>query len=306
LELLHGHGVKADLVAVPAGEASKSLDTAGRVMARWQGLGLTRAGCAVAVGGGVIGDLAGFAAGCYMRGLPFVQVPTTLLAQVDSSVGGKTGVNVEAGKNYCGLFHQPRRVYIDVAALAGLAQREVRSGLAEVVKYGVIADPELFRFLEENRAAVQGLEPEAMRRVVAACCRTKAEVVIADEREAGRRRILNYGHTFGHAIESLSGWELSHGECVAHGMVAATALAERLGMLAPAERARHDALLRAFGLAADRPALDPAQVLERMRGDKKARGGRIVLVLPTAIGRVEVRDDVAEADIMAALEAILQ
>jgi 3-dehydroquinate synthase len=292
LQALHAAGADAVLLEVAAGEGSKDLATFGSLLERLRGQGFTRADCVLALGGGVVGDLAGFAAGCYMRGIPHVQLPTTLLSQVDSSVGGKTAINVGQGKNYCGLFHQPAAVYIDVDCLATLPAAEYLSGLGEVLKYGVIHKAGLFDFLEQERDAVLARDPEVLVPLVTRCCRAKAGVVEADEREGGLRRVLNYGHTVGHAVEALHGYGLPHGVCVAYGMRAAARLAHELGLLDAASLARHQALLDAYGLAQEPlDCLDVDAALELMRGDKKAARGNLVFVLPEAMGRVRVVED---------------
>ncbi|WP_029897067.1 3-dehydroquinate synthase [Desulfohalovibrio reitneri] len=285
-------GLCAGYVEVRPGEESKSLAVLERVLSQMLAQRVDRGDCLLAVGGGVVGDLGGFAAGCYMRGIPFAQVPTTLLSQVDSSVGGKTAVNLPGAKNACGLFHQPARVYADVRALATLPEFELRSGLAEVVKYALIADEGFAAYLEENARSLLALEDEAATRTVAACCSLKAGVVERDERESGPRMILNYGHTIGHALEDISSYGLSHGEAVAYGMRCMSRLAGMTGMLSPSDQARHDRLLNAFGLATRPLDLDVDRVLAATATDKKARGGVLRLVVPTALGRVEVRDDV--------------
>jgi 3-dehydroquinate synthase len=258
----------------------------------------------VAVGGGVIGDLAGFVAATYNRGLPLLMVPTTLLAMVDSSVGGKVGVNHPRAKNLIGAFHQPVGVWIDTAVLATLPEREYRSGLAEVVKYGVILDADFFAYLEENAAAVLGRDPEAVRHVVARSCRLKAAVVERDEREeTGLRAVLNYGHTFAHAFETVAGYGTwLHGEAVAAGMVCASRLAERRGLIDAATTERQRRLLERFGLpTAPRPW--PADdLLAVMRIDKKNVAGRMRFVLPRRLGEVALIDDVPEDDVRRTLE----
>jgi 3-dehydroquinate synthase len=260
----------------------------------------------LAVGGGVVGDLAGFAAASFVRGLPFVQVPTSLLADVDSSVGGKTGINHPSAKNMLGAFHQPVGVLIDTAVLDTLPPREFAAGLAEVVKYGVILDADFFAFLEQRVDAIRRREPSILRQVVARCCRLKADVVEKDEFErSGLRAVLNYGHTFGHAFEALAGYgELLHGEAVAIGMWYASRLAERLGRTDAAATRRQESLLREFGLPTRLPpgwTHSQNAVLDRMKLDKKTVGGQLRFVLPSRIGHVEVVSDVSEADVRAVL-----
>jgi 3-dehydroquinate synthase len=291
-------------MTIPAGENAKSLTVFADLLERMKRAGVTRADCLLALGGGVVGDLAGFAAACYMRGLPFAQIPTSLLAQVDSSVGGKTAVNLPGGKNYCGVFNQPRAVYIDPAVLASLPAEELRNGLAEVVKYGVIADADFFAYLQENVEPILRLDGEALSRIIERSCAIKAEVVEKDEREGGLRRILNYGHTVGHGVEDHFRYLIPHGLAVAYGMRAVARMAVRMGLLPESEEMRQNALLDAFGLAVEPLDFDPEAVLARMRGDKKATDKAIVFILPTAIGSVVIRDDVPEEVVMEGLAAI--
>jgi 3-dehydroquinate synthase len=295
---LAGHLPSPAVAVVPAGEPSKSLSAAAGLYDRLAGMAADRRTPVVAVGGGVVGDLAGFAAATYNRGLPLVMVPTTLLAMVDSSVGGKVGINLPAGKNLVGAFHQPAGVWIDTALLDTLPEREYRSGLAEVVKYGVILDAELFAWLERNADAVLRREPAAVEHVVARSCRLKADVVEQDEREeTGRRMALNYGHTFAHAFEAVGGYGAwLHGEAVAAGMVCASRLAERRGLIPADLTARQVALLERFGLpTAPRAEWDRDELVAAMRRDKKNVGGRLRFILPTRLGEVAPFDDVPEA-----------
>ncbi len=293
VEALAGVDIAAGLAVVPPGEASKGLDRAAELYDRLVAIRADRHTCVVAVGGGVVGDLAGFAAATFARGLPLLMVPTTLLAQVDSSVGGKVGINHPGIKNIIGAFHQPAGVWIDTECLGSLPVRELRCGLAEVVKYGVILDAAFFGFLEAEARAIGAGEPDPIRRVIARSCELKADVVAQDEREeTGLRAVLNFGHTVGHAVEAVAGYggDYRHGEAVAVGMVAESRLAERLGRIGPDETARLVALLRRFGLPVDAPALDPEALLAAMGRDKKNRGGRIRFVLPREIGRVELAE----------------
>lgn len=291
-------GFRTATAVVPAGEGSKSLAEAERLYDALYDLHADRGTPVVAVGGGVVGDLAGFAAATYNRGLPLVMVPTTLLAMVDSSVGGKTGVNHPKGKNLIGAFHQPAGVWIDSASLGTLPDREYRSGLAEVVKYGVILDEPFFTHLEGLAAALRDRRPEVLVPVVARCCRLKADVVKQDEREeTGLRAVLNYGHTFAHAFEAVGGYGAwLHGEAVAAGMVCASRLAERVGMIDAGLTRRQAELLAAFGLpTAPRPEWPADALLAVMRRDKKAVAGRLRFVLPTRLGEVRLVDDVPES-----------
>ncbi|OQX14847.1 MAG: 3-dehydroquinate synthase [Desulfobulbaceae bacterium A2] len=293
-------GLAAELITFPAGEASKHLATIAELASRLAQAGFDRRDGLIALGGGVTGDITGFLAAVYLRGISFVQVPTTLLAQVDSSVGGKTGVDLPEGKNLVGVFLQPRAVYIDPEMLRSLPRDEFLGGLAEVIKYGVIRDAEFFTWLEREREKILALDPAALIEIIARSCTIKAAVVEEDEREGGVRRILNYGHTIGHALEAASCFSLSHGFSVALGMVAAARLAVRLGMLPETESVRLARLLSAYGL----PIAIPAAIggdWERLRplllADKKTVGGRVFYVLPRAIGEVRITDAVAEEDV---------
>jgi len=290
-------GIETGLFSVPAGEQSKSIATADRLWNELLAAGADRGTLVVALGGGVVGDLAGFVAASFARGLPFWQIPTTLLAQVDSSVGGKTGVNLPAAKNMVGAFWQPRGVTIDTQVLATLPAREYRAGLAEVVKYGVILDAEFFAWLESESDAVTRKEDAALRHVIACCCQLKADVVRQDEREEhGLRAVLNYGHTFAHALEAATAYgQLLHGEAVAIGMQCAARLAHRLGRVDDQFVTRQTALLDALGLETAVPALDPVELTDLMQHDKKTVGGQLRLILPTRLGHVELVDDVERA-----------
>jgi 3-dehydroquinate synthase len=272
-----------------------------------QGLTADRNSLIVAAGGGVIGDLAGFVAATYARGLPLFMVPTTLLAMVDSSVGGKVGVNHSRAKNLIGAFHQPVGVWIDTATLDTLPDREYRSGLAEVVKYGVALDADFFASLEEDAAALLHRQPQAVSRVVAHCCRLKADVVERDERElTGLRAVLNYGHTFAHAFETAAGYGgWLHGEAVAAGMVCASRLALRRSLVPAALVDRQRDLLRRFGLPAAPQNWPVDELLAAMRSDKKSLAGRLRFVLPRRLGEVALFDDVPEADVRRVLEESL-
>ena len=294
---------KVDLIALEPGEASKSVEMASGL---WNGLlelGADRRTVVVAVGGGVVGDLAGFVAATYARGIGFFQVPTTLLAQVDSSVGGKVGIDLPAAKNMVGAFLQPMGVLIDTSTLATLPDRDYKAGFGEVVKYGVILDAQLFDQLEADVPQLLARDPAVLARVVARCCRLKADVVEQDEREeTGLRAILNYGHTFGHALETLTGYgTYLHGEAVAIGMLCASRLAERLGRVDAQFTARQRRLLESLGLPVDLPDLDPEQVLATMLHDKKTEHGRLRIILPTRMGNVELVGDIDAGDVRAVL-----
>lgn len=298
-------GLAVSHAILPDGEQYKTLDSAARIFAALAEHGAQRDVTILALGGGVIGDLAGFAAACWMRGVPFVQVPTTLLAMVDSSVGGKTGVNLAAGKNLVGAFHQPRGVLIDIETLATLPDREYRAGLAEVVKVAAIGDAALFAWLEAQTGALRAREAGALVEAIAASCRHKAGVVARDEREHGERALLNFGHTFGHALEAETGYTaLLHGEAVAIGMCQAARLSSALGMADAIDAQRLTALLDALGLPTRAPArLDPQRLLARMRLDKKALGGHLRLILWRAIGAAEISAAAGDDAILAVLAA---
>jgi 3-dehydroquinate synthase len=289
---------KTGFAVVPAGESSKSLAQAAKLYDALYDLAADRQTAVVAVGGGVVGDLAGFAAATYNRGLLLLMVPTTLLAMVDSSVGGKVGINHPKGKNLIGAFHQPTGVWIDTALLDTLPEREFLSGLAEVVKYGVILDEAFFAFLETNAAAIKARGPQVLVPVIARCCRLKADVVEKDEREeTGLRAVLNYGHTFAHAFEAVAGYgSLLHGEAVAIGMRCAMRLAQRLNLVKAGCVAQQSNLLCDFGLPTARDMSWPVdEMIAVMKRDKKAAGGRMRFILPRRIGEVALFDDVPEA-----------
>lgn len=275
------------LLAEPLGEPRKRLETVEKLCQDLHRHGADRRSAVVAFGGGVAGDVAGFVAAIYMRGIEFVQAPTTLLAQVDASVGGKTGVNLASGKNLVGAFHQPRLVLIDPAALATLPEREYRAGLQEVVKHGVIRSAALFAFMEAERAGVLGREPAAIERMIADSVRIKADVVRQDEREGGLRRILNFGHTLGHALEAETRYaRLLHGEAIAFGMVAAARLSELRGRLPTQDRERIEAVAHGYVSLPDLGDLDARRIAARIAGDKKSIAGQARFVLADGIGRV--------------------
>ncbi|MHB8864789.1 MAG: 3-dehydroquinate synthase [Pirellulaceae bacterium] len=302
-ETLSDAEVAVDLMVVDAGETSKSVQTAERLWQQLLEANTDRQSVIVAVGGGVIGDLAGFVAATYARGLAFVQIPTTLLAQVDSSVGGKVAINLPTAKNMVGAFWQPAAVLVDTRALATLPQREFQAGLGEVVKYGVIQDGEFFAYLEQHADQILGRDDAVLRRVVARCCQLKAAVVQDDEREqSGRRAILNYGHTFGHALEAATRYQqLLHGEAVAIGMLCASRLAESLDLVDAEFTDRQRRLLAAFGLPVTMPTVDVQILLDSMRQDKKVAHGRLRFVLPIEMGRVELFGDIDPQQVQAAI-----
>ena len=309
LAALENAGLAAFLYAVPSGESSKSLQQARAGWECFARLRLERGSFVVALGGGVVGDLAGFWAASYLRGIDFVQVPTSLLAQVDSSVGGKVGVNLKAGKNLVGAFHQPRLVVCDLEVLASLPQREFRAGMAEVVKYGIIQDAQLFSLIEREYPKILAQDARLLARVIARSCQIKADIVAQDEREGGVRAILNFGHTVGHALEAMTHYgEYLHGEAIAIGQVAAAMLSARqLGLDGEAvQRIRR--LFQSIGLPVS-VALNKrrqGKLLEAMQLDKKASGGSVRFVLAERIGRArpgQVVEDEALQSVLAALSA---
>jgi 3-dehydroquinate synthase len=270
---------------LPDGEQHKTLQTAGWVFDELVGKKLNRDAIVLAFGGGVVGDIAGFAAACYQRGIGYVQIPTTLLAQVDSSVGGKTGVNHTGGKNLIGAFHQPLAVIADTDTLSTLPDRELSAGLAEVIKYGCIADLEFLGWLDSNMEKLLERDVEALAYAVARSCEIKASIVGEDEREQGRRAILNFGHTFGHAIEAATDFErYLHGEAVALGMVMAADFSRELGLIDAAAKQRVDGLLRRAGLPTEAPKVGASRALELMQMDKKVLAGKVRLVLLERLG----------------------
>ena len=291
---LTDEGMEVHLLVVDAGESSKCPEVAIDLWETMLAEGTDRQSVVIAVGGGVVGDLAGFAAATFARGLPFLQVPTTLLAQVDSSVGGKVGINLPEAKNIVGAFWQPIGVLIDIDVLTTLPDREFAAGMAEVVKYGVILDEAFFEFLEENVEAINARDKGLLAKIVEKSCQLKADVVAADERESsGIRALLNYGHTFGHAFEAATQYgELLHGEAIAMGMVCASRLAERMGRVDASCTERQIALFKGFGLPTDPPEIDPEKSLQLMWHDKKVSDGQIRFVLPTRLGECQLVDEV--------------
>jgi 3-dehydroquinate synthase len=301
---LRGGGFQTELAVLPPGEAQKSLATASQLYDRLADLHADRKTTVVAVGGGVMGDLAGFVAATFARGLPLLMVPTTLLAMVDSSVGGKVAVNHAKAKNLIGAFHQPSCIWIDLSALDTLPEREYRSGLAEVVKYGVSLDADFLGFLERNAQEIIQRKPDTLVVVVDTCCKLKASIVKKDEREeTGLRMVLNYGHTFAHAFETVAGYgQWLHGEAVAAGMVCASRLAERRGLIPAEVTERLRRLLARFGLPT-RPERWPiSDLVEAMRSDKKALAGRMRFILPRRLGEVALFDDIPETEVRRVLE----
>jgi 3-dehydroquinate synthase len=291
-------------VRLPDGEQYKTLEYVSRVLDVLVANRFGRDAVVLALGGGVVGDLAGFAAACYQRGVAFAQLPTTLLAQVDSSVGGKTGVNHPGGKNLIGAFHQPCAVFADTTTLRTLPPRELRAGLAEVVKYGLVFDLSFLDWIEANVERLLALDDTALAHAIYRSCELKADVVRRDEREAGDRALLNLGHTFGHAIETATGYtEWLHGEAVAAGMVVAADMSSRLGMLPMGDVQRLRDLLQRIGLPVDAPKFGAARALDYMRVDKKVQSGRIRLVLLEQLGRARFTADYADDALHSTLRA---
>jgi 3-dehydroquinate synthase len=301
-ESLRRAGFSVTVVSLPEGEEHKNLEAVSAIYDRLIGERFERGSFLLALGGGVVGDITGFAAATFLRGISYVQVPTTLLAQVDSSVGGKTGVNHKEGKNLIGAFHQPRLVLIDVAALGSLPRRELAAGLAEVIKYGIIADPRLFSFLEAEMENLLALQTAALTEVVAASCAIKAKVVEKDERESEYRAVLNFGHTVGHALESATGYELYlHGEAVAIGMIQAAAISVRRGLCDQDSFERIRRLIAKAGLPTEiAPRVEPEELIQCMEVDKKSEGGKIKFVLCEGIGKTRFYS-LAPAEIAAGL-----
>src|SRR5450631_2509554 len=293
-------GMKHDAIIVPDGEAHKDWATLYSLHTRLLELGAERSTLLIALGGGVIGDIAGFAAATYQRGMPVVQIPTTLLAQVDSSVGGKTAVNHPLGKNMIGAFYQPSAVIIDTTTLVTLPVRELTAGLAEVIKYGAACDAEFFGWLESALEQLLGRNPDAIGHAIFESCRIKADIVAADERESGERALLNFGHTFGHAIETAEGYgRWLHGEAVAAGMIIAAKLSERILGLPPADTARLEALTARARLPVAPPSLPIQRWRELVARDKKVAGGVVRFILLASLGRAIVTSEVSDSDLAA-------
>ncbi|ANQ86806.1 3-dehydroquinate synthase [Azoarcus olearius] len=299
---LESHGIAVSTVVLPDGEAHKDWTTLNRIFDMLLESRCERSTTLLALGGGVVGDMGGFAAATYQRGMPFMQIPTTLLSQVDSSVGGKTAINHPLGKNMIGAFYQPRLVLADIEVLNTLPDRELSAGLAEVIKYGLIRDPAFYAWLEENIERLRARDPEALAYAIERSCRNKAEVVAADETEQGERALLNLGHTFGHAIETGMGYgEWLHGEAVAAGTMMAAELSRALGWLTDDDVNRIEALFVRAGLPVRAPALGIERYLELMAHDKKVESGRLRLVLLASIGKALMFGDANAGEIGAAI-----
>ncbi|MGL5032180.1 MAG: 3-dehydroquinate synthase, partial [Microcystaceae cyanobacterium] len=292
-------GFSVTVHLIPAGEPYKNLDSIAQIYDKAVSDRLERSSTMVALGGGVIGDMTGFAAATWLRGINFVQVPTTLLAMVDASIGGKTGVNHPQGKNLIGAFYQPRLVYIDPLVLKTLPEREFRAGMAEVIKYGIIWDRDLFEQLEAapDLKSLDALGDRLLETIITRSCQAKVDVVSQDEKEGGLRAILNYGHTLGHAVESLTGYsQLNHGEAVGIGMVAAGKIAVKLGLWTQSDCDRQDLLIQKMGLPTEiPPELNLDAILDTLQTDKKVKAGKVCFILPRAIGEVIITDEVTES-----------
>jgi 3-dehydroquinate synthase len=298
LEILRDAGFTVEAAVIPGGETCKNLTTATWLYEKMLSCGLDRKSTVLALGGGIVGDVAGFVAATYMRGIAYIQVPTTLLAQVDSSVGGKTGVNLPQGKNLVGAFYQPDLVFTDVSFIDTLPEREYLTGLPEVIKYGIIWDKELFAYLENNIYKIKARNKESLIHIVSRCCSIKAEIVAQDETENGLRALLNLGHTFGHAFEALTNYlHFTHGEAVAVGITYASRLAYNLQLITSADLDRITDLIKNYGLAISFGSLRTEDIIIQMRKDKKNVGGKIKLILPTAIGQSKIFDDISEAQV---------
>ena len=304
-QLLAEAGLEAAVAQIPAGESSKTLTTANELFTRAIELGLDRKSPIFALGGGVVGDLAGFVAATYMRGVPFVQLPTSLLAQVDSSVGGKVAVNHVLGKNLIGAFYQPQAVFMELNFMKSLPRREIYTGLGEIIKYGIIYDAEFFAFLESNREAVLALEPEALVHIIARSCEIKAAVVSEDEKEAGLRRILNFGHTIAHAIEKETGYvRYNHGEAVATGMIGAAYISRELGLIGENEYNRVREMIARYNLPLQAAGVTVEDMYGDIFHDKKTIGGKVTWVLMEKIGKVICRNDVPAEAVKKAMAAV--
>jgi 3-dehydroquinate synthase len=287
---------EVEVITLPDGEQHKNLQSFEAVITRLLKMSAARDTTLIALGGGVIGDLTGFVAASFQRGMPFIQIPTTLLSQVDSSVGGKTAVNHPLGKNMIGAFYQPKAVFIDTASLASLPAKEFSAGMAEVIKYGIIYDADFFTWLEDNQQAIKKQQVDVMQTMIQRCCEIKAEIVAIDERESGLRALLNLGHTFGHAIEAEQGYgNWLHGEAVAAGIVLASATAQQMNWLNASEFGRIVSLLKSFDLPVAAPTeMGFAEFIKHMRHDKKVQAGKLNFIIPQGIGKAVLTDQVSD------------
>jgi len=304
-EGLRAAGIRLEALLMDDREGKKRIALVERLASELLARGADRGAILAALGGGVVGDVTGFLAATYMRGVPYLQIPTTLVGQVDSALGGKTGVNLPAGKNLLGTFHHPVAVLVDLRTLASLPAREYQAGLYEVVKYAVIGDPVLFGFLEGKMASVLARDTAALEKIVSRSIRLKAQIVGRDEKEENVRRILNFGHTVGHALETLSGYQgLRHGEAVGWGMIAATHLAQRRGKLSVVAARRILRLVRAVGRLPRLPRLSVQRIYEQLFADKKKHGAQLRFVLPRRVGQVEIVSGIPRSDVLASLRQL--
>jgi 3-dehydroquinate synthase len=302
---LRGVGLNADLLEFPAGEAAKNINTALDVAQKLLELRADRSSMLIALGGGVVGDLVGFIASVFMRSIPYIQIPTTLMAQVDSSIGGKTAIDLPSGKNLLGTFYQPQAVFADLRYLTTLPEKEFENGLAEIIKYGIIDDEKMFCLLEDDMESVKKGDPALLLKLVETCCRIKKSIVEIDEKEQGLRRILNFGHTLGHAIEAQSDYAVAHGEGVALGMIAASRISENIGYLESAQRERIESLIGKSGLPVRLPvALSSEGISARLKMDKKKKGDVIHFVLLKKIGMPFINGSIEEKVIADVLEGM--
>lgn len=305
LGALQDIGFNASVIEFPAGEASKNIHTALEISKQLMEMGADRETCLIALGGGVVGDMVGFIASIFMRSVPYLQIPTTLVAQVDSSIGGKTGIDLPFGKNLLGTFYQPGAVFASLHFLETLPEKEFNNGLAEIIKYGIIDDEKMFRALEDNMDAIKSRDPKRMLNLVETCCQIKKSVVEIDEKEQGLRRILNFGHTLGHALESVSNYAITHGEGVAMGMIAAAHLSGKMGYLKNNEAERIEALIHRAGLPVTIPkSLDSDKIITRLKMDKKRKGDIIHFVLLKKIGMPFIYGNMEDKMIAAVIEEI--
>ena len=301
LKNLKIHNFHAKIFNIKAGESYKNLETLSEIYNEAFEIGLDRNSLIIALGGGIVGDITGLAAATWLRGIEYIQIPTTLLSMVDSSVGGKTAVNHPKGKNLIGAFHQPKAVFIDPETLLTLPSREFRAGMAEIIKYGVIKDKELFEFLEstKNRDKILKLDNEYLIKIIKSSIKTKSDVVSADEKENGIRAILNYGHSFGHVIENLCGYgEYLHGEAISIGMKIAGDIATEKGLWLKEDSLRQDNLIKSYGLPTQTPKIKKNDVLEILMGDKKVRKGKMRFILPKSIGEVDIYNDIEDSQFL--------
>ena len=303
LAALKDIGLNASLIEFPAGEASKNINTVLDIAGKLMAAGADRETCLIALGGGVVGDIVGFVASIFMRGVPYIQIPTTLVAQVDSSIGGKTGVDLSFGKNLLGTFYQPCAVFANLSFLETLPEKEFNNGLSEIIKYGIIDDEKMFRVLETNMDAVKSKDPKLLLNIVETCCQIKKSVVEIDEKEHGLRRILNFGHTMGHALETLSKYNITHGEGVALGMIAAARISEKMGYLEDDAAKRIESLIRLAGLPVKIPtSLDGEKIIAQMKMDKKKKGDIVHFVLLKKIGMPFINGNIEHKLIAAVIE----